>query len=78
VRLPTLHPRRINKALARVGWYKVRQKGGEWIKYEDGHPNPISIPYHGGKDVKRGTLDAILTAADVSREDFLRLLRKSK
>jgi predicted RNA binding protein YcfA (HicA-like mRNA interferase family) len=78
MKLPSLHPREINRAVKKVGWYKERQKGGEWVKYKEGHPNPIAIPYHGGKDVKPGTLRAILKAASVSREEFLELLGKKK
>lgn len=69
-----LHPRKVNKALAKVGWKKDRQKGGEYIKYKEGHPNPIAVPYHGSEDVKRGTLSKILKAAGISREEFLKLL----
>lgn len=74
MRLPTLRPRKVNKVLAKVGWQKDHQKGGEYIKYKDGHPNPVSVPYHASADVKRGTLRAILNAAGISREEFLKLL----
>ena len=78
MRLPSIHPRKLNQALAKVGWTKRRQSGGEHVKYKEGHPNPITVPYHGGKDVKRGTLRDILKAAGVTREEFLRLLRKKR
>lgn len=74
MRLPTIHPRKLNQALAKIGWKKHHQKGGEYIKYKAGHPNPISVPYHGGRDLKRGTLRNILKAAGLSREEFRRLL----
>jgi predicted RNA binding protein YcfA (HicA-like mRNA interferase family) len=76
MRLPSIHPRKLNQTLAKIGWYKERQSGGEFIKYKEGYPNPISVPYHGSKELKRGTLQAILRAAGVSREEFLELLRK--
>lgn len=75
MKLPVLHPRKVNKALAKVGWKKEHQSGGEYIKYKEGQPNPIAVPYHGGRDVKRGTLRGILKAAGVSRGEFLKLLR---
>jgi predicted RNA binding protein YcfA (HicA-like mRNA interferase family) len=78
MRLPSLHPRKLNQLLAKEGWYRDHQKGGEYIKYKEGHPNPISVPYHGSKALKRGTLQSILKAADVSREDFLKLYSKKK
>jgi len=78
MKLPSLHPRKINQALKKVGWYKDHQKGGEYVKYKDGHPNPLTIPYHGSRDVKPGTLREILKAAGISREEFLELLRKRK
>jgi predicted RNA binding protein YcfA (HicA-like mRNA interferase family) len=76
MRLPSIHPRKLNKALAKAGWYKERQKGGEYIKYKNDHPNPITVPYHGSKALKRGTLRAILDSAGISREEFFELLRK--
>ena len=75
-RLPSIHPRKLNKALAKNGWYKEGQKRGEYIKYKEGHPNPITVPYHGARALKRGTLLAILKAAGVSREEFFILLRE--
>jgi len=78
MRLPSIHPRKLNQALAKIGWYKERQNGGEYIKYKVGHPNPITVPYHGSKALKRGTLTAILRAAGVSREEFLELLRSKE
>lgn len=75
MRLPSIHPRKLNKALAKIGWYKERQSGGEYIKCKEGHPHPISVPYHGSRALKRGTLQAILRYAGVSREEFLELLR---
>jgi len=75
MRLPSIHPRKLNQALAKIGWYKERQNGGEYIKYKEGHPNPITVPYHGSRALKRGTLTAILRDAGVSREEFLELLR---
>lgn len=74
MKLPIIHPRKLNQALARIGWEKHGQKGGEHIKYKEGHPNPITVPYHGAKDLKPGTLRHILKDAGVSRQEFLRLL----
>ena len=76
MKIPSIHPRKLNRALAKIGWYKVRQNGGEYIKYKEGYPNPITVPYHGSKALKRGTLQAILKAAGVTREELLELLRK--
>jgi len=78
MKLPSLHPRKVNKALARAGWHKDHQDGGEYIKYKEGHPNPIAVPYHGSVNVKRGTLRVIIKAAGLSREEFLELLGKTR
>lgn len=78
MKLPSIHPRKLNQALAKIGWYKERQNGGEYIKYKEGHPNPITVPYHGSKALKRGTLQAILKAAGVSRDEFFELLGTKK
>jgi predicted RNA binding protein YcfA (HicA-like mRNA interferase family) len=52
----------------------VRQKGSHRI-YVKGNIG-ITIPYH-NKDLKKGTLRAIIKQSGLSVEEFLKLLRKN-
>jgi mRNA interferase HicA len=48
------------KLLRQNGWIELRQKGSHIImKHLSGTAN-ISVPYHAGKEVKKGMLQAIL------------------
>jgi predicted RNA binding protein YcfA (HicA-like mRNA interferase family) len=70
---PILSPEKIIKALIKLGFYKVSQKGSH-VKYrKDGEPNRIVIiPMH--DEVAKGTLQSILEQAGVPLEEFLEKL----
>jgi predicted RNA binding protein YcfA (HicA-like mRNA interferase family) len=78
MRLPSIHPRKLDQLLAKVEWYEVKTTGGYHIKYKEGHPNPVGVPYHGGRDVKRGTLRKILRDTGISRDEFFDLLGRRR
>ncbi len=72
-RLPALRPRKVLKALKKAGFYEDHQTGSHIILYKDGHPNPVSVPWH-NKAMKRGTLSRIIKDAGLTPGEFLRLL----
>jgi len=53
------------RLLKKDGWYEVRQKGSHIIMQHSQKPNIIPVPYHAAKEVKKGTLQAILKLADI-------------
>ena len=67
---PILTPREIINALEKTGFYFVSQKGSH-KKYSNGNKTVI-IPNH--DEVAKGTLKSILTMADISIDDFMKLL----
>jgi predicted RNA binding protein YcfA (HicA-like mRNA interferase family) len=71
-KLPSLKPREVVKVLEKLGFVFVRQKGSHRI-YVKGNIG-IIIPYH-NKDLKKGTLRAIIKQTGLSVEEFLKLLR---
>jgi predicted RNA binding protein YcfA (HicA-like mRNA interferase family) len=71
-KLPSLKPKEVIKVLEKLGFVFVRQKGSHRI-YVKGNI-VITIPYH-NKDLKKGTLRAIIKQAGLSVEEFLKLLR---
>ncbi len=69
-KLPVVSGRDTIKALSRLGFAAVRQRGSHVIL--TGNGRTFAVPLHAELD--RGTLRAILREANVSIEDFVRAL----
>ena len=70
-RLPVVSGAQLVKALTRVGWVSVRQRGSH-VRLK--HPNravSLVVPLH--RELKRGTLGGILRDAGVDRDELRRL-----
>ena len=67
---PVLPPSKVIKALEKLGFSYVSQKGSH-IKYSDGKYTVI-IPNH--SEVAKGTLKSILAMAHIDLDDFLQML----
>ena len=70
---PILSPKEIIKALSKLGFEKVSQRGSH-AKYRN-QTTPVKtviIPMH--SEIARGTLKSILEQANLSLEEFLDLL----
>ncbi len=53
------------KVLKREGWFKVSQKGSH-IKFELANKlGHVTVAHHPGKDIPKGTLNAILKKAGI-------------
>ena len=61
------------KALYKAGFYFKRQKGSHIILRRDNPFAQVVVPDH--KSVDTGTLGNILDGADLSVEDFIKLLK---
>jgi predicted RNA binding protein YcfA (HicA-like mRNA interferase family) len=53
------------RLLKKDGWYEVRQAGSHIILKHPTKSNLISAPFHGSKEMKKGTLQAILKLAEI-------------
>ena len=53
------------RILKNDGWIKVRQKGSHVILRHPVKSQQLTIPYHAGKEVKKGLLEAILKQANI-------------
>jgi mRNA interferase HicA len=53
------------KLLKKDGWFEVRQKGSHVIMQHLTKPEQLTIPYHLGKEVKKGLLTAIFKQANI-------------
>lgn len=61
------------KALQRAGFYIKRQKGSHIVLRRDSPFAQVVVPDH--KSVDTGTLATILDGADLSVEDFIKLMK---
>ncbi len=71
-KLPRLSGRECIKALERAGFYFKRQEGSHIILRRDDPFGQVVVPDH--RELDRGTLRAIIQAAGLSVNEFMRLL----
>ena len=53
------------RILKKDGWRVVRQKGSHVIMQHPKKAGRLAVPFHGGKEVKHGTLKTILKLAGI-------------
>ena len=70
-KLPLLSGQEIVKALQKIGYYVRRQKGSH-IRLYHHERLPVTVPAH--REVDRRTLKSILRAANLTIEEFRKLL----
>lgn len=70
-RLPILSGKAIVKVLAKVGYAEVRQRGSH-IRLSCSGKKSVTVPDH--KEVGRGLFRKILRDAELSLEEFIKLL----
>ena len=61
------------KALQKAGFYVKRRKGSHIVLRRDNPFAQVVVPDH--KSIDTGTLASILDGADISVEDFIRLIK---
>lgn len=72
-RLPTVTAKQLVKALERAGWRLSRTKGSHHYYVHPDKRRAIVVPMHPG-DLKRPLVAGVLKDAEISRDEFLRLL----
>jgi len=76
-KLPSLTGKQIVKVLRRAGFIVVRQKGSHaFLRHPDGRST--LVPLHAGETIGPGLLRKIIRDIEMSREEFLKLLRGRK
>lgn len=72
-RLPSLTGEQVVKALIKAGFQVLRQRGSHiYLKHPDGRATVV--PVHKGESIGRGLVRKIMQDAELSREEFLKLL----
>ncbi len=72
-KLPPIKTKKLISVLTEMGFYKYHQVGSHaQFKHSDGRRT--TIPVHQGKEIPRGTLQAILRDIEIQSEDFAKFL----
>ena len=69
----SLSGKEVVKALERAGFYVKRQKGSHIVLRRDNPFAQVVVPDH--KSIDTGTLASILDGADLSVEEFIKLIK---
>lgn len=72
-KLPAVRPIQLVKVLQRKGWQLERVRGSHYIMKNSEMQRVVPVPMH-SKELKIGTLVAIMRSAEISREDLSDLL----
>ena len=72
-RLPVVGFRELDKALRKLGFEPVRQKGSH-VFYRHADGRTTTAPNHPGRDISKPLLRVILREAEVSPEELANLL----
>lgn len=72
--LPVVSGKDLIRALEKIGYVSVRQKGSHVRLIDDANPEhkPVTVPLH--KEIDKGLLRAIIRDANITLDDFMRLL----
>ena len=71
-RLPKVSGRQVVAAFERAGFEVRRQRGSHIVIVKPGFPDTLSVPDH--RQLRPGTLRALIRKAGLNVEDFLALL----
>ena len=74
-RLPALKPKKVLKILLRAGFYIHHQRGShiQLRNFSKSHLR-VTVPYHSHFDLPPFVINNILKQAEISKEEFIRLL----
>ena len=76
-KLPNIKGKQLLKILQSTGYILDHIQGSHHVlRRADG--KKTTIPIHGNKEIPKGTLLGILTDLDISKEQFIVLLKKKK
>jgi predicted RNA binding protein YcfA (HicA-like mRNA interferase family) len=75
MKLPLLDAVKLIKILEIKGYKKLRQKGSH-VQFKNDEGILITVPTHAGRPIGRGLLRKILMDMEISREEFLDLVKQ--
>ena len=73
-KLNPIAPDKIIKFLKKQGFKEIRQKGSHKF-FRDSEGHTTVVPYHKGEKIGRGLLTKNLKDIDITRDDFINLIK---
>jgi predicted RNA binding protein YcfA (HicA-like mRNA interferase family) len=73
-KVPAVTARKLIKVLKKKGFVLIRTSGSHNIFVHHEKRVSVSVPMHSGRDLGRGITLSILKDADISVDEFLKLL----
>ena len=73
MKIPSLGHKKLIRVLKKIGFEEARQTGSHLILLNRESKKIIPVPIH-NKDIKRGLLAGIIKQADLTTEEFIKLL----
>ena len=73
-RLPRVTADEVLRALSRDGWFIIRQRGSHVVLAHPTKSGLAVVPRHQGRTLTPGVINSILTQAELTPEEFRRLL----
>ena len=73
MKIPSLGHKKLIRVLKKIGFEEARQTGSHLILLNRESKKIITVPIH-NKDIKRGLLAGIIKQADLTTEEFIKLL----
>ncbi len=74
-RLPVVSGDEAIRAFQRAGYAFDRQRGSHVVLWHPQRKHGLAVPVHGSRPLPPGTLRALVRQADLTVEEFVRLLR---
>ncbi len=74
MKLPLLDSRTAIKILELKG-FKIIEQSGSHVQFKSGKGAIITVPVHPGRDIGRGLTRKIIRDLEVSREEFIDLIK---
>ena len=73
-KLPAVSGQEGIRAFARIGFEVVHVRGSHHVLKKRDYPHRLSVPVHGNKPLKKGTLRSLIRLAGISVDEFIELL----
>lgn len=73
-KLPSVTGDEVVRAFSKIGFILDHISGSHHILKKQGHRYLLSVPIHGHKSVKPGTLRSLIRSAGIEIDDFVNLL----
>ena len=75
-KLPQVKAKEAIKVFDKIGFVHRRTRGSHYIMRRESDKGKVVVPLHGTKPLGKGLLLSLLTDANLTKEEFLKLLKK--